>query len=131
MNSYNENKRVYIAGMISGLTREQYTAQFRLAENLLRERGYRVCNPTSFFISRHECLYNFFGYTLTLLYDLWQLSRCDLIYKIPGWRDSRGANIESCFAYHYRIYPIPFEERSKMDKRMAKWQEKHLKVTKS
>lgn len=71
------------------------------------------------------------AYRLVLLYDLWLLLRCDLIYKIPGWRESRGANIESCIAFHFRIWNIPTASRERIDKRLAKamekWRNKNVK----
>ena len=113
-------RKVYISGPITGLPREEYMAGFRKAELQLRDRGYRVCNPTSKPPCRWHWLYRIMGYELTLLYDLWLLTRCDLIYKIPGWRDSKGANIESCVAYHLGIWPIPKKQRDKIDLKVAK-----------
>ena len=120
-----KEKKVYISGMISGMEREQYRKMFGIAETMLREKGYKPVNPTRFFLSRHyQRLCRLIGhqsaYDLTLLYDLWRLMRCDLIYKIPGWQQSRGANIESCVAYHFKIYPMSKEVVGKIDKRLEK-----------
>jgi hypothetical protein len=103
-----KQKKVYISGPMSGLERGLYLEMFRRAEQSLRDRGYqRIVNPIRVWACRCPWLYRIVGYRLTLLYDLWLLMRCDLIYKLPGWRDSRGANIESCVAYHFKIYPVP------------------------
>ena len=118
------NQRVYISGPISGLPREQYMELFRIAEKMLRRRGYRVCNPTRVWACRWPWLYKVVGYRLTLLYDLWLLMQCDLIYKLPGWRDSKGANIESCTAYHMKVWPLPQPDVKKLDKRLTKLMEK-------
>lgn len=117
-------KKVYLSGRISGLARKEYMQYFHVAEDLLTKEGYKVVNPTRFVMCRYLWLYRILGYTLTLLYDLWRLSQCDLIYKLPGWRQSKGANIESCFAYHQHIWPVPqtvalFVDRS-IDKIMVK-----------
>ena len=105
---YGRNARVYISGPMSGLEREYYLEIFKRAEQSLRAQGYtKVVNPIRVWVCRWPWLYRIVGYRLTLLYDLWLLMRCDLIYKLPGWRDSRGANIESCVAYHFKIYPVP------------------------
>ena len=64
------------------------------------------------------------GYRLTLLYDLWRLSHCDLIYKIPGWKESHGANIESCWAYHMNTSLLFKKMRERIDLKMAKFIDK-------
>ena len=105
---YGRNARVYISGPMSGLEREYYLEIFKRAEQSLRAQGYtKVVNPIRVWVCRWPWLYRIVGYRLTLLYDLWLLMRCDLIYKLPGWQQSRGANIESCVAYHFKIYTVP------------------------
>ena len=118
-------KKVYISGRISNLPREQYMTMFSIAEQMLRKKGYEPVNPTRFFLSRHyQRLCRLIGhknaYDLTLLYDLWRLMRCDIIYKIPGWQQSKGANIESCVAFHMKIWTMKKDVTSKIDKRMEK-----------
>lgn len=117
-------KKVYISGQMSGLPREEYLARFAKAEELLKQEGYAVVNPARLLPSRWPWLYRMMGYHLTLLYDLWHLSRCDLIYKIPGWKESHGANIESCWAYHQNIGLIYANTRQRIDKKVAKFIEK-------
>ena len=113
-------KKVYISGRISDLPREQYMTMFCIAEQMLRKKGYEVVNPTRFFMCKYIWLYRLLGYRLTLLYDLWRLMRCDLIYKLPGWQQSKGANIESCVAYHMKVWPMSKDVVQKIDKRMEK-----------
>lgn len=133
VNAKRASKRVYISGPMSNLTREQYLELFRRAEQSLRAQGYtKVVNPIRVWACRWPWLWKVLtyitsehtAYTLVLLYDLWLLSRCDLIYKLPGWQESRGANIESCVAYHFKIWPVPESQTKKLDKRLAKLQEK-------
>lgn len=129
---HGRNAKVYISGPISNLSREQYLDIFRRAEQSLRSQGYtRVVNPIRVWACRWPWLYRVVGYRLTLLYDLWLLMRCDQIYKLPGWRDSKGANIESCVAFHFKIWPVPDSQTKKLDKRLAKlvekWNNKELK----
>ena len=129
-------KKVYISGRISDLPREQYMTMFSIAEQMLRKKGYEPLNPTRFWLSRwYKQLTRIVGgetaYRVVLLYDLWRLMRCDLIYKLPGWRDSRGANIESCVAYHFKILPVPDSQTKNLDKLLAelieKWNTKESK----
>ena len=125
-------KKVYISGKISGIPREQYMKMFGIAEQMLREKGYKAVNPTRFFLSRHyQRLCRLIGhqnaYDLTLLYDLWRLMHCDLIYKIPGWKQSRGANIESCVAFHFGLWTLPTVVRERVDRKLAKDMDKWRK----
>ena len=120
-----KTKRVYISGGMTGIPREQYIELFRRAEESLRAQGYhKIVNPIRVWACRWPWLYKIIGYRLTLLYDLWLLMRCDQIYKLPGWRDSKGANIESCVAYHFKIWPVPQSDIKKLDKQLAKLMEK-------
>jgi hypothetical protein len=113
-------KKVYISGPISGKPRREYLAEFAAAEKVLKNEGYKVINPTKFLMCRCLWLYKLLGYRLTIIYDLYKLSGCDMIYKIPGWKDSRGANIESCFAYHMKIWTLGVQERGGVDAAVAK-----------
>ena len=116
-----KDKRVYISGPMSGVPREQYLEMFRRAEQSLRSQGYtKVVNPIRVWACQWPWLYRIVGYRLTLLYDLWLLMRCDLIYKIPGWKQSRGANIESCVAYHFKVRPMLKDAVQKIDNRLEK-----------
>ena len=118
---HGRNARIYISGPMSNLSREQYLELFKRAEQSLRSQGYhKIVNPIRVWACRWPWLYRIIGYRLTLLYDLWLLMRCDQIYKLPGWRDSKGANIESCVAYHFKIWPVPESQTKKLDKRLAK-----------
>ena len=120
-----KEKKVYISGGMTGIPRKQYLDLFRRTEQSLRDRGYRrIVNPVKVWSCRWPWLYRLVGYRLTLLYDLWLLTGCDLIYKIPGWKESRGANIESCVAYHFQIWPGPKKDAGKLDIKLAKLQEK-------
>ena len=135
-----KDKRIYISGPMSGVPREQYLEMFRRAEQSLRDRGYsNIVNPIRVWACRWPWLYRLMervlgcdtAYYSTLLYDLWLLRRCEMIYKLPGWQQSRGANIESCVAYHFKIWPVPKSDIAKLDKKLAKlmekWNTKELK----
>ena len=113
--------RVYISGPISGLERVAYMAIFAKAEELLKALGYTVLNPTKLLPCRWPWLYKILGYRLTLLYDLWVMRTCHFIYKIPGWRESPGANIESCWAFHTGMWSLPKKAREDIDLKMAKF----------
>ena len=108
--------RVYISGPMTGIPRNHYIERFQLVERMLREEGYRnIVNPIRVWSCRFGWLYRIVGYRLTLLYDIWLLTRCQRIYKMPGWKDSRGAQIESCVAYNLGIFLLAKPIRNKIN----------------
>jgi len=104
MKTTNHKGRVYISGPISGLEKLEYVYNFAEAEAWLHGQGYhRTVNPTRVWACRWAWLYRIVGYRLTLLYDLWLLSRCQYIYQLPGSNKSRGARLESRYATEFGI----------------------------
>lgn len=85
--------KVYIAGKMTGLSRELVRERFRKGERDMREEGFRVCNP-----ERWYPVMRFLPYRIILLFDLYLLSRCDRIYLLAGWIDSKGATLEHHYA---------------------------------
>ena len=92
---------------MTGLPREEYMRQFRIADAVLAKHGYGSINPTRVWACRWPWLYRIVGYKLTLLYDLWLLiTRADGIAMLPGWQASRGAQIENYVARHFPMIGI-------------------------
>ena len=94
-----KRNRIYISGPISGRTREEYMRHFSEAEEYLRGEGMEPVNPTRFLLCKwYGLLERIVGgetaYRTVLLYDLWQMLRCQGLYMLDGWKMSRGANIE-------------------------------------
>lgn len=99
-----KQRRIYISGAMTGVARVEYMHAFHEAERILKKHGYGVINPTRVWACRLPWLYKMVGYKLTLLYDLWLLiTRADGIVMLPGWRRSRGAQIENFVA---RFFPL-------------------------
>lgn len=113
------SKKIYLSGKISGLPKDEYVANFAKAEELLRRDGYKVVNPTRSILTRWP-FHKWMKYKHYLLFDIWLLLRCEYIYKLPGWKESRGAQIESCIAYHMKIFTLPLKVREVYDKKVAK-----------
>lgn len=111
------NAPIYISGPITGHDREEYLRRFAAAEDALRELGYEnIVNPTRLPMCRWRWLYRLLGYRLTLFIDLWLLTGCSVIYKMPGWKTSRGAQIESCVAFHFHVWTLNKKDREVVDK---------------
>ena len=98
--------KVYLSGAISGRDRKDYMKQFADAEEHLCELGYDVCNPTKALPCRFLWIYKLLGYKLTLIYDLWLLSRCDKICMLSGFENSKGAFLEKVAAETFGIGKI-------------------------
>lgn len=126
-----QKKRVYISGPMTDPKTGKVSAEnlllFWKAEDLLRNHGYDdVVNPVRVWMCRYPWMYRVLewivggetAYRIVLLYDIWLLMRCTNIYKLPRWQQSRGANIESCVAYHMRVCPVRQKVIEKLDKKM-------------
>ena len=136
--------KVYISGPMTdketGEVSTENIVAFIYANRLLKKEGYTltVC-PSRVWACRYKWFYRLlekvFGkkwaYKMVLLYDIWLLMRCKLIYKIPGWRESKGASIESGIAYNLNIWTLPTKICDRIDRKlvksMEKWKEKHGK----
>lgn len=83
-----KKKKIYILGSIS--QNENYKQQFMAKHKELEELGYIVLNPL--FIS---CELSWKEY---MKIDLVMIDVCDAVYMMEGWKTSRGAKIEECYA---------------------------------
>lgn len=137
--------KVYISGPMTDKNTGEVSTEniiaFIYARRLIKKEGYiQTVSPARVWACRYPWFYRLlektFGkkwaYRLVLLYDIWLLMRCNLIYKIPGWRESTGASIESGVAYNLNIWTLPTKVRERIDRRlvksMEKWKEKHETV---
>lgn len=140
------NAKVYISGPMTDpktgrVTDENIMAFVRAYALLKKEKYQKIVSPTRVWVCKWPWMYRLlekiFGktvaYKLVLLYDIILLMRCDMIYKIPGWKESRGAQIESCIAYHFNLWVLPTKQREKIDRKLAKAMEtwKNKRITKT
>lgn len=95
--------KVYISGPITGHDRKQVMETFAQHEQALQSWGHKTVNPCRVWAFKYGWLYRLVGYRLTLLYDLWLLSRCDAIRVLPGSIMSRGCRIEQALAENFKI----------------------------
>jgi hypothetical protein len=86
--SWNFRDRVYIAGRVTGLEYDDYYFEFYCAEKQLEFKGYEVVNPVRF------CKVHW-GWKRCMTVCLFHLIfRCNKVYMLAGWEQSRGARIE-------------------------------------
>lgn len=91
--------RIYISGPISDI--ENYMENFNEAETDLKNRFPQatIMNPARINKEMPED----FTHDDYMQFSLMELSRCDHIYLLDGWRKSTGANMEVGFAYAKNI----------------------------
>lgn len=89
--------RVYLSGKMSGLPRKQFRAKFNVAHNMLVvKHGIHpdnIVSPVSM-----DMMFPGFEYEDFMALDLIAISRCDTIYLLNNWKDSKGAHKEKAFA---------------------------------
>ena len=107
--------KVYLSGPMTGIEPREYRRRFREAEAILRRHGYGCINPCRVWACRFPWIYRAMewamgkrlAYAVELCYDLLLLmTRADGIAMLPGWRASRGAQIENYVARHFPMMGI-------------------------
>lgn len=108
-------RKIYISGPMTGIEPREYRRRFREAERILRRHGYGAINPCRVWPCRWPWIYRAmewalgkrWAYAVVLCYDLLLLmTRADGIARLPGWRASRGAQIENHVAFHFPMMGI-------------------------
>lgn len=81
--------KIYISGGMSGLPSMNYPAFFKAEEELLSYKRFTVVNP-----ARHFNGDKTLPYATYLRKDISELLKCQAIFMLEGWEDSRGATLE-------------------------------------
>lgn len=114
--------KVYISGPISGLTQEEYHTAFARAEAMLLEMEHEPVNPIKIAACADEDCYERLNdgsdlpipgggaplkedgvtflhhYGCYMKYDIIALLECEAIALLPGFENSRGAQVELAVA---------------------------------
>ncbi len=85
-------KRCYIAGPISGLPVEVFTANFNEGKEIVTQIGFTPVCPTDLPHIHDK------SWESHMKEDLTALLTCDCIFLLRGWQKSRGARIEAQLA---------------------------------
>lgn len=89
----NNRKTVFISGKVTGTT--DYRERFAAAERIINGiPGFIAVNP----IKVHDGIPEGAFYRLYMDVSLVLLDYCEVIYMLPGWEDSLGAQEERKFA---------------------------------
>ena len=95
--------RIYLAGPMSGIADFNYPA-FNQAAEQLRAKGFVVENPAE---NPQPACNSWPGY---MRLALRQMLTCDMVVFLPGWQQSRGADLESEVAKRLAIPRFEIEE---------------------
>lgn len=83
---------IYIAGKITGLSKEESDKKFEEAAKMLREQGHLVFIPTVLpaydEVSHEDYLHICFA----------MIDICECVYMLKNWQQSKGAKLERLYA---------------------------------
>ena len=85
-------KRIYLSGPMTGLPNLNFPA-FATMTTTLRDSGHAVTNPAELNPdggSWNDCMRR----------DIAALMDCDTVATLPGWKESKGAQLEVLIAQH-------------------------------
>jgi hypothetical protein len=91
--------RIYISGKITGIE-DDARVNFEIAENIIRAMGHEPVNP---FKLRHKKDATWEDY---MRKDIRELTKCDAIWMLPDWKESKGAKIEMQLADNLKIHKM-------------------------
>lgn len=104
-------KKIYISGAISN--NPNYKADFETAAQIVETVGFEVINPAGLGEIPAGSWADYMRRDIKLLMD------CDGVYMLPGWHESKGAQIEHQLARDLGLN-IYYEDRSDRERNKAK-----------
>ena len=97
--------KIYIAGKITGFTREEYCAKFSAMQRELERQGHKVMNPA--YVNATDG----FEHEEYLHVCYAMLDVCDTVYMLRDWQTSKGARLELQYAADHQK-EILYEDES-------------------
>ena len=101
----NKDKVIYISGKITGME-EEAKVLFAEATKKFTDNGYKVMNPFDLDDNHDKTWESYMKVCLDAL------ERCDIIYMLSNWRDSKGAIEEFILATGLGL-PVIYEVKPK------------------
>lgn len=104
--------KIYISGKISDLHVDDFTREFKKAENHLKYLGHEPVNPVEL---PHDHAYAdslptpFEKWAYYMDIDMQALIRCEAIFILSNWQTSKGARIERALAFEMGL-PIMYQQ---------------------
>lgn len=101
---------IYLSGPMTGLPDFNRPAFYR-ATKALRKKGYTVVNPPE--LDANEPQRSWIG---CLRRDIKHLVKCKAIATLPGWKKSRGANLEIYIgrALSFPVHPVSYYMKGRL-----------------
>ena len=99
--------KIYISGKISGTDLTETRKRFAAVAKVMKRLGVEPVNPLENGLSEHDT------WKAHMLKDIADLLRCNAIYMLQGWEESKGARIEHDIATKKRM-PIMYEVEQPM-----------------
>ena len=99
--------KIYISGKISGTDLTETRKRFAAVAEATKRLGYEPVNPLENGLTEHD------SWEAHMLKDIADLLRCNAIYMLQGWEESKGARIEHYIATKKRM-PIMYEVEQPM-----------------
>ena len=95
--------KVYLSGPMSGLPKYNYTAFYEAAMKL-RLKGVEVVSPAEGTVTNDKMWSDYMRRAIKMLCD------CDFNVPLPGWQQSKGAQLEAQIAKALGIINIDLDE---------------------
>ena len=110
MNTANKPMTIYLAGPMSNIEQHNWPA-FKAAAAELRAQGHKVISPAemdiiTYGLNPSDPDFSQVNYGKAMKADLIALPTCDAVYVLPGWEESKGAQLEVHIAlvFHMPIW---------------------------
>ena len=92
--------KVYISGKMRGMDEEESRRLFSEAQKQLEQQGFDAINPWNLEDEKMKVCQEWADF---IIYDLYILKKCDMIFMLQNWHDSWGAQVEYAFANGHGI----------------------------